>query len=231
MTMAAIDIIIPAFLPSPKYFQLLRRALFSLEDQTYKDFSISLVLNGCYCGGDEILSSLKSYKYFDRLTLYDIGKKASGATARNYGIIRSTSKYIAQLDADDAYMPEKLARQVEYMDNHSECDFLGTCLMVDRFGYIAEEEYFRPEYHKDIAKVIERENVMACGSIIFRNDVFRRFGVLYSEAYKPGTFWPNYGRKMYEDWDLWIRLIKAGAIAHNLKEKLYVWSEGTSVDR
>ena len=227
-----VDVIIPAYLPSLHYLQLLRRALSSLEVQTYTDFGISLVLNGSFCSADEILSSLQSYKYFDRITLYDMGRKASGAAARNYGIIRSTSKYIAQLDADDMYMPEKLEKQVEYMDTHSECDFLGTCLMVNsRDGQINEEEYDRPEYHKDIAKVIERENAMACGSIIFRNDVFCRFGVLYTEAYKPGMIWPSYGRNMHEDWDLWIRLIKAGAKTHNLQEKLYVWSEGTSVAR
>lgn len=226
-----VDVIIPAYLPSPTYLDLLRRALKSLEKQTYTNFKISLVLNGSFCSADEILSSLQTYKYFDRLTLHDMGRKASGAAARNYGIIRSTSKYIAQLDADDAYMPKKLAKQVEYMDSHSECDFLGTCLMVNRFGHIAEEEYSRPEHHEDIAKVIERENVMACGSIMFKNDAFCKFGVLYTEAYKPGMIWPNYGRIMNEDWDLWIRLIKSGARTHNLKEKLYVWSEGTSVAR
>ena len=164
-----------------------------------------------------------------------MGRKASGAAARNYGIRRSTSKYIAQLDADDAYMPEKLEKQVAFMEAHPDIDFLGTCLILNRRNNQTVKEqhlqFFRPEYHKDIAAVIENENAMAHSSILFRGDIFRNFGVEYNEAYKPGAIWPIYNRIMYEDWDLWIRLIRLGAKAHNLQESLYVWSEGTSVAR
>jgi glycosyltransferase involved in cell wall biosynthesis len=229
---SAINVIIPAHIPTEGHLRLLCRAMLSLQNQTYQDFRIILVLNGSFCDTQEVKSRLLPFKYFDRLVIYDMESKASGAAARNYGIMRSQSKYIAQLDADDQYMPRKLEKQVEFMENHPDCDFLGTCSMIYcSDGRTVEEEMFRPELHGEIARVIHNTNVMACGSILFRGDVFRRFGVIYNEVYKPGTVWPSYGRKMHEDWDLWIRLIGSGAKAHILQEKLYVWSEGTSVER
>ena len=49
--------------------------------------------------------------------------------ARNYGFVRTNSKYIAFLDQDDLWLPDKLKLQVEYLENNKDqsgvlCDFM-----------------------------------------------------------------------------------------------------------
>ena len=53
----------------------------------------------------------------------------------------------------------------------------------------------------------------------------------YNEKHKPGDLWPTYGKKMWEDWDLWQRAIKNGHKFYNLPERLYYWSTDTGVER
>ena len=236
MNEPSVDVIIPAYLPSQSYLSLLRRALVSLQKQTFHDFKVTLVLNGSFCSKDDLIAAIRSYNLlwlFDKITVHDLQKKASGAIARNYGISKSRTKYIAQLDVDDAYMPAKLAKQVDYMNKHENIDFLGTLAMdlMPNGNLMIPKASNTYETHEQIALNIEKSNVMTHASVIFRRSMFERLGVMYNENHKPGLIWPEYGRPMWEDWDLWIRLIKDGAVGHNLQENLYVYSLGTSVER
>ena len=228
-----VDVIIPAYIPSPIYLKLLRRAFQSLEKQTMTDFKTSLVLNGGFCSKEDVLSEIKFYKYLDRLTVHDMGTKASGAAARNYGIQRSTSKYIAQLDVDDAYMPEKLAKQVEHMENNTECSILGTLKAdIDKHQNVIHCPTYYHQTHEQIVADIEKFCVLSHGTVMLRADIFKKLNIYYDEIQKPLTVWPMYPNTlMAEDWDLWIRMIKKGAKAYILQEKLYVYTVGTSVER
>ena len=118
-----ISIIIPAYIPTRKHHALFIRAIRSLEKQTYKDFEVICVLNGCYTDYGSIISSVITdlnihYKFLEG--------KTSGAIARNFGIKVSKRKYVAQLDVDDQYHPEKLEKQIEFLEKNPYIDVLGT---------------------------------------------------------------------------------------------------------
>jgi len=227
--LSKIDVVIPAYLPSDSYIELLQRALKSLENQTLKDFKTIVVLNGCSKSGREITERLN---FDNEIEVLEITEKASGAIARNIGISRAKAPLIAQLDADDQYHPEKLKKQFEYMESSS-VDFLGT-LAFD-FHSISDirESCFKPgqfENHEQISKALESQNVMCHSSVMCRRESIIKLGG-YNESYKPGSFWPEYGTAMWEDWDLWLRACRSGMLMHNLPERLYYWSTNTSVAR
>jgi glycosyltransferase involved in cell wall biosynthesis len=88
----------------------LKEAIDSVLDQTYKNIEI-LVIND---GSPESLDEVKN-KYNSVVKI--INKENGGpASARNLGIEKSTGKYIAFLDSDDIWLPEKLTRQISEME-------------------------------------------------------------------------------------------------------------------
>jgi len=225
-----LDIIIPAYLPTEKYVYFLNRALYSLEKQTYKEFNTIIVFNGLYTNKDIII---KNIKYNKNVSFYFLDGKQSAAKARNFAVKQSNAYYIAQLDADDQFHKDKIKKQIDYLEQNKNIDFLGTLA----YDYYSENQIidscFAPhqyETNEQISKIILKENVMCNGSVMFKRESFNKLNG-YNEQYKPGAYWPDYNRNMWEDWDLYIRAIKNNMIIHNLPERLYYWSANTGVER
>lgn len=225
-----IDVIIPAYLPRYENLLLLNRALKSLEAQTYKNFHTYIVLNGLYSSQEDIVSSIR---YQGGHTIIVLSGKTSGAIARNAGIKAGSSPLIAQLDADDQYHMQKLEKQLEFMERNSNIDILGT-LAWDYYpdGSIKESCFLPGQYetHQQIEKALENQNVMCHSSVMFRRSAMDKLGG-YEEKIKPGDIWPHYRRRMWEDWDIWLRACKSGLKLYNIPERLYYWSVGTGVER
>ena len=227
--MSKVDVIIPAYLPNERYISLLQRALKSLEQQTFKDFNTIVVMNGCIKSGYEIAKSLS---FENEIQIVEIAKKTSGAIARNVGISLSSAEFIAQLDADDQYHPQKFQKQLDFFEK-KDVDFLGTLAFDFHSEDDIRESCFGPgqfENHEQIFAGLVHQNVMCHSSVMCKSESIKKLGG-YNETYKPGTVWPNYGAQMWEDWDLWIRACRSGMILHNLPERLYYWSTNTSVAR
>lgn len=98
---AAVTVVIPAFNPGER----LARAVASVRAQTFTDWRIVVVDDG----SDEDISA---YLPDDpRIELIHQENRGVSA-ARNVGVSQSSSRWIAFLDADDEWMPEKLERQL-----------------------------------------------------------------------------------------------------------------------
>jgi glycosyltransferase involved in cell wall biosynthesis len=226
-----ISVIIPAYIPTRKHHDLFLRALASLENQVFKKFEVLCVLNGCYTDYDTIIDSAQKFNLDIRFLALE--GKASGAIARNFGIKNATHSLIAQLDVDDQYHPEKLSKQIDFFDRNPGYDFVGTLAYCYHEPDRIEDSGFMPgQYmtHNQISDVINVENIMCHGSVVFRKDSFNELGG-YNEKNKPGDVWPELGIRMWEDWDLWQRAIKNGMKFYNLPERLYYWSVNTGVER
>jgi len=225
-----ISVVIPAYIPTPQHTILLRRAIMSLKNQTYRDFETICVLNGCYTDYEEIKKDVAVDIPVHFIT---IEGKASGAIARNLGVKNSNSELVTWLDADDQYHNDKLKKQLDFFFNNPEYDFVGT-LAMDYYpdGKTIDSCHMPEECqtHEQIAQKLKYENVMCHGSVMFKKSSFNKLSG-YNEVNKPGSHWPNYGRRMWEDWDLWLRAIKSGMKFYNIPERLYYWSVGTSVER
>lgn len=83
--------------------------------QTYKDWELLLVVDG---GGDasaQVIREYKEAKGEERLRLLVRKENGGAARARNMGLREAAGRYIAYVDADDLWMPEKLEKQLQYM--------------------------------------------------------------------------------------------------------------------
>lgn len=108
-------------------------ALDSLAAQTYADFEIVLVDdNGNHEWNDKVNAIVLAFKEnHPSVTLRHITNNPNQGSAktRNIGIAAATGKYVTFLDDDDVYLPQKLERQVAFME-HGDLDYSITDLML-----------------------------------------------------------------------------------------------------
>lgn len=98
--------IVSAIIPNYNYAKYLRIALDSVLAQTYSPIEIVVVDDGSTDGSRSILAS-----YGDRIkTIYQ--KNSGVAAARNRGIAECSGDYLAFLDPDDIWLPEKIEKQI-----------------------------------------------------------------------------------------------------------------------
>ena len=92
----------------------------SLLSQTFQDWECILVDDG---STDNSLSIIRDFINHNPRNWSILCKKNEGpSSARNLGILNSRGKYLAFLDADDLWLPNKLAKQVEFMESHQDID-------------------------------------------------------------------------------------------------------------
>lgn len=100
----------------------LREAIDSILNQTYKDFDFVIYDD---CSTDSSASIINSYE--DPRIIYRYNEVNQGLT-RNLadGVERAETEYIARMDADDIAYPERLQKQIAWMDEHRDVSILGT---------------------------------------------------------------------------------------------------------
>ena len=108
-----VDIVIPFY--NRKY--LLKRAVLSVERQTFKDWFLWLVDDGSDDGAAEYIK--ESFSGQLPFKVISSQKNEGVSAARNKGILKGRREWIAFLDSDDEWLPEKLETQLNYIRNQS----------------------------------------------------------------------------------------------------------------
>src|SRR5262249_16203983 len=107
--MACVSVVIPLFNKAP-YIQ---RCLDSVPRPPLHDFEVIVGDDGSTDGGDATVA-----KYADGRFRVVRQPNAGPGAARNRGIAAAGSEYIAFLDADDAWVPTFLEKNISILDNH-----------------------------------------------------------------------------------------------------------------
>lgn len=181
--MPKVSVIIPTF----NREKVLKRAVSSVLNQTFRDFELIVVNDGSTDGTKSILN-----KYFNINVIDQTNQGVSHA--RNVGILNGCSKFIAFLDSDDEWKPEKLERQMEFFDQHPDAMICQT-----EETWIRNGKHANPmKKHKKHSGWIFKECLPLCivspSAVMMRKDLFDSVG-LFDESL-PAC----------EDYDLWLRI-------------------------
>lgn len=180
----------------------LREAIESILNQTYKDFEF-LILNDSPDNtalGDIVAS------YADDRIIYTVNEKNLGISrSRNRLLKAARGEYVAIFDHDDISEPERLRRQVEYLDAHPEVGVLGVGMREHPSGKIV----IQPENDTEIRLGLMWGCVVSHSAAMVRRDLLERHGICYEERFTPS-----------EDYALWCRLIPHTRF-HNLPDVLF----------
>lgn len=118
--MPRVSVVIPTY----NCAKFLGRTIDSALRQTYRDFEIIVVDDGSTDGTQALVAA------YEESVRYVYQPNQGASAARNAALSRASGEFIAYLDADDLWRPDKLSRQVEFLDAHSTCGFVHTEVSV-----------------------------------------------------------------------------------------------------
>ena len=118
--MPRVSIIIPTY----NCARYIGRALDSVCAQTYKDYEILVVDDGSTDDTKDVVMQ------YGRKVTYLYQQNRGVSAARNHAILKANGELLAYLDADDMWYPEKLERQVAFLDAHQECGMVHSEMSV-----------------------------------------------------------------------------------------------------
>ena len=141
-------------------------AVESILKQTYQSWEMIIVDGG---STDETINILR--KYTDsRIHLFECeGSKRSAQL--NYAMQQASGQYIAIMDSDDIALPQRLEKQLQYMEINASVSLLGSWSeYIDESGNVLEINK-RPIKHEDIVKNLFSFGHPSLSSIIFRRSI------------------------------------------------------------
>ena len=131
-----VSIIIPTY----NRANFLKITLESIRGQTFQDFEIIVVDDGTPNDANEQLCQT-----FSKVLYIKIENSGGPAKPRNIGIQNANGKYLAFVDDDDLWLPEKLAQQVAILEGNLDFGLVhGCCQIIDEKGNIKPEIIGRP---------------------------------------------------------------------------------------
>ena len=193
----------------------LRQTLESLRSQTLDRFEIVAVDDG---STDASPSILEIWQQTDPRLRTVILPHAGLTHALNRGLQSCTAPYVARMDADDLAAPERLEKQLRFMEQHLDISVLGTqitCFPEDQVGegyrLYCEWQNALLE-HEQIAREIFVESPLTHPSVMLRRDELLALGGYHD------CVWA-------EDYDLWLRYFAAGRRFAKFPEVLLSWRQ------
>ena len=153
-------------------------ALESILAQTFKDFELVLVDDGCKDRTRELVA-----QYADRLQIrYVTHPVCKGISVSvNDGIRDARGQYITFLDHDDAWFPNLLETHVKYMESHPDVGMVHADFQtIDPAGHIIEESVARCRNRKrpsgHVFRDLFMDSFIAGSSVMIRKECFERLG-------------------------------------------------------
>jgi GT2 family glycosyltransferase len=187
----------------------LAESLESLYAQTVSPDRIVLVLDG-EVGADQhdVISRFGANGRGPDLTIVALPTNGGLANALNAGLAYCDGDYVMRMDSDDVCLPDRLALQLAYLAEHPETDLISS--WASEFSEADESERLKvsPTEHDALTSAMRWRNVIAHSAILVKSSALARIG-----GYRA-----DFG--LLEDYDLYVRLITAGARFHVIPKVL-----------
>lgn len=185
--------------------KFLHESIESILSQTYTDFKFIIINDGSTDSTEEIILS-----YSDKRIQYVKNEKNLNLIhTLNKGLSLVGTKYVARMDADDISLPERLERQVQYMETHPEIGILGTWCKS-----LGNKEDCIIKYQTEHSVICYRQLFqiqLVHPTCMMRMDILQSLPVVYDESFLHA-----------EDYELFTRLSHLTKLA-NLQEVLHLY--------
>ncbi len=183
---------------------VIERAIESILKQTLKDWELIVVDDGSSDGTATLVE-----RYGEpRIRLFREPRRGLPG-ALNVGITEARSRFVARQDADDVSLPDRLARQARFLDEHGDVAVVGArWVEIGPHGRALAAR--TPFVHGCLNEALVRFNPIVHTAAMFRRSAAVAVG-MYDESFPYAA-----------DYDLWLRIEVAGFTLWNLPETLVV---------
>ena len=193
--------LVSVIMPNYNSGAFIAKSIESVLNQTYPYWELIIADD---CSADGSLDTAVSFGD-KRIKILSTGKRSGAAVARNLAIAAANGRYIAFLDSDDLWLPEKLEKQIEFMKK-TQCAFsFSQYAVIDEAGRKTAE--FKPKKSEYGYKDLLKNNAVGCLTAMY-------------DAKKLGKVFMPKDAFFREDLACWLEIIKKGHPARCQKEIL-----------
>lgn len=183
-------------------------AIQSVVDQTYKNWEL-LIINDCSTDGT--VQVVKSFSD-SRIRLINNASNYGVSKTRKTGLDSAKGEWIAILDSDDAWIPDKLEKQMSLASaTDAKLVFTGSAFM-DAEGKPIDWVLHVPKTIK--YKELLKQNLVSNSSVLVKTDLYRAHYAI--------------GDGMHEDFAIWLRITRCGHLAYGINEPLLIYRLSSS---
>lgn len=201
MESGKVSVIMPAYNAE----RFIEKAIRSVIAQTYENWEL-LVIDDCSSDGTlEIAKKLA--KEDERIKVLKNEQNMGVARTRNRGLDMCGGDYIALLDSDDIWLPEKTEQQLKKMQEKEAVFSYSSYSIIDAFGEKTKADYIVPE--KIDFEGLLKENIFCCSSMLFSAAVVENI---------------RFNHEFYhEDYIFGLQILEKGYKAVGCEEVLLNW--------
>jgi len=198
--------LVSVIIPAHNAGKFITETIESILRQTYKNLELMIVNDG---STDNTADVIKQFLKKDKRVCWISYQMNRGeSAAANLGFFVAKGDYIARMDADDIAHPERIAKQIDFLEKNPDYIVVGTqAHIIDGEGEIIGEKVF-PTTHDEIYQSYGVLHPMLHPSIMVRRSLLPRRNKLWAEKLEPN-----------DDYYTLFELLHRGKFA-NLPEKL-----------
>ena len=185
----------------------LEQSLESIFRQELPPDEVVLVEDGPLTAAlDEVIGRFKAQQ--EALHIVKLPQNQGLGLALKEGLRHCQYDLVARMDSDDIATPQRFSKEMAWLESHPETDVVGTWTdeFSDTSGQVISTRRL-PETHEALLRFSRYRNPMNHPTVMFRKAAVERAG-----GYRH--------RELFEDYDLWVRMLQQGARFHNLQESL-----------
>jgi teichuronic acid biosynthesis glycosyltransferase TuaG len=182
--------------------KFIKATIESAQNQTYKNWEMILVDDA---STDNTVAIIEEFvKRDSRIKLFKLPENRGNGFARNAALEKATGKYIAYLDADDLWFPEKLEKQIQFLKTNNLHFTFSFYDSIDEEG-------------NDLNRRVESPNPLTYKELFFCNYVGNLTAVYDADYF--GKIILETSQKR-QDWRIWLTIVKQIKTAQPVPESL-----------
>lgn len=193
-------------MPAYNAGKTIRESVNSVISQTVRNWELIVIDDGSTDNTVAILSELAAND--SRIRFLQNEKNMGVSYTRNRAVALAKGKWIAFLDSDDIWLPQKLQKQLELFKKYPEMVVCYTASsFIDEGG--KPFKYVMSAIERLDYKTLLHKNIMSCSSVMILSSVMKEIRM------------PN--DKMHEDYFVWLTVLKKFQFAYGVNEPLLIY--------
>jgi glycosyltransferase involved in cell wall biosynthesis len=221
--------VVSVIIPTYNRADLICHTLDSAINQSYKNLEIIVIDDGSTDNTEEVVKDIGD----ERIRYIRHPSNLGGSIARNTGIEAATGEYIAFLDSDDLWAPEKIQLQLASIQKHPHpqkvvchAQIVFSFTRLSNYNQVAinsETLHIVPERGKGEVETIA-EYLFCHHGELHTSSLMMHRSLALATRFRPDL-------KRHQDWDFCFRLEDQGAIFTFIKKPLVIWNDDPRQDR